>query len=322
MISNQEINRRFADIMNIQTPSVSNPYFLKQIFAMGYREEFMDFYKHIENRYENIDEFVKHQAVIREQIFNEIKEHKSYKSFNEMDMNHFKIDQDLKGLHQSIYHERCEDCYYLSLDLKKANFQVLKYLDPSIVKNADSYEAFISHYTDDEWIIASRAFRQVGFGQLNGKRISTVSKWLIGQYIKPVLNILGCGLDHLEVFQKDEVIFKLPKMDNYKDIISKINSIELEHPVEVHIELFKIEPWALKDGERKIETFYVKTLYDLETLLLKEYVFKGVPSKYKLIANALFFNRAMEEFFLIFDIDGIPSKMLRTLQLEKIRKED
>eukprot|EP01105_Mastigella_eilhardi_P013900 TRINITY_DN3167_c0_g1_i1.p1 TRINITY_DN3167_c0_g1~~TRINITY_DN3167_c0_g1_i1.p1 ORF type:complete len:245 (+),score=59.83 TRINITY_DN3167_c0_g1_i1:73-807(+) len=72
----------------------------------------------------------------------------------------------------------CKDIYttencgkkLISLDMKQANFNALRLINPALVRNAATYEAFMATITDDKFLIGSKHLRQVIFGKANPKQ--------------------------------------------------------------------------------------------------------------------------------------------------------
>ena len=56
---------------------------------------------------------------------------------------------------------------------------LIKYVDPEIVLNADTYQDFIKKFADSDYIAESKYCRQVIWGKLNPKRHITVEKYMI-----------------------------------------------------------------------------------------------------------------------------------------------
>lgn len=86
---------------------------------------------------------------------------------------------------------------FISIDMKQANYNVLKYYDNSIFtvngESTNSWEEFISKFTDNKHIQKSKYIRQVILGNCNASRqvryekqlIESVLKKLLVEYIEP-----------------------------------------------------------------------------------------------------------------------------------------
>ena len=130
--------------------------------------------------------------------------------------------------------------YFISIDIIKANFNALKYLDPGIVLNAPTWEDLMKKYTNLQYCIQSKIFRQILFNTLGcDKKISSIQKYIlytIYTKISPKCEIIGrCGSDELIVKSNASDI-----MTTYQLITETI----LELPLEIH-SILRITPYCL-----------------------------------------------------------------------------
>ena len=72
-------------------------------------------------------------------------------------------DIDVKVGEHSLYSEETNGKFYVSIDLKKANFQALKFA--GVLDDVD-YDHFMYKYGADEYIRNSKYLRQVIFGKM------------------------------------------------------------------------------------------------------------------------------------------------------------
>ena len=123
---------------------------------------------------------------------------------------------------------------FTSIDLRKANFQALRFYDPDILKGAKTYGEFISLYSSSKFLQESKYTRQVIFGKLNPKRQITIEKylvWKIQELIDARLGISG------QLFSRhtDELIYT-GSLDS--SAIEKL--VQEELGLEVKAEVFKL----------------------------------------------------------------------------------
>lgn len=110
--------------------------------------------------------------------------------------------------------------FYISCDIKKANFHAMKFYDKSLVLNCDTWEQLIGKFTKIKYFIESKYFRQIVFGNLKGKRIGAIERYLhsyLYNEVKGVVNVCGKLSD-------DELIVKTTK-DTIGDDVKKITEI-------------------------------------------------------------------------------------------------
>lgn len=96
---------------------------------------------------------------------------------------------------------------FASIDLCEANFQSLKFVDPSIVDNCSDYESFAKKFTDIEYLIKCKKIRQVIFGNLCPQRQQTIQKYIIFK-IQECLMKSGIWITDICSTSSDEIIFK------------------------------------------------------------------------------------------------------------------
>ena len=82
----------------------------------------------------NPQEFVEGFKDIRENVIKTIKDGEAYQKFNNMDMNVYAVDKNkYKQKSKNIYHEGNIGKTLISIDLRKANFQAMNYVDKNIM---------------------------------------------------------------------------------------------------------------------------------------------------------------------------------------------
>lgn len=160
----------------------------------------------IETKYDgNVDKWLDYCAGVRDRAIEKVKNTPEYIEFNEGDLKKYDIPNKGYG-ERNCYTEETDGKKFLSIDLKKANFQTLKYLD--IIKE-DTYDEFIKSVGGDDYIAGSKYLRQVIFGNCNPKRQIRVEKYLIDKIMNLVMEEVYPKYDVFSV-NSDEVVFSLP----------------------------------------------------------------------------------------------------------------
>ena len=163
--------------------------FNEEMFSY-YRELYKDFWPYneellmndeIKSFDNNVDIWLEFYGRLRDNIINTLENSKEYIDFNSKDLSEYDIPKELNVGEHSIYNEECEGKYFMSIDLKKANFQALKHVG---VLNDDTYEDFIKRFGGTEYFAKSKYLRQVIFGKLNPKRQVKVEKYLMSKILK------------------------------------------------------------------------------------------------------------------------------------------
>ena len=101
---------------------------------------------------------------------------------------------------------------FISIDMKKANFSSLRYYDASIFDNADTWEDFISKFTDNEFIINSKSIREVIMGNCNSGRVTTYEKFITDQLLTLIIDA-GIEPNNIVFFSNDEIVVDVTDLD-------------------------------------------------------------------------------------------------------------
>jgi hypothetical protein len=173
----------------------------------------------IENRFNgNVDMWLDHYAHLRDNIINTVMGSDEYKHFNEMNLTSYTI-KPVCG-ERSCYNEEAENTSFISIDLKKANFQALRYMK---VFDDESYEKFITRFNGDEYMMNSKYLRQVIFGKMNAGRQVAIEKYMVSLIYDAVCNKLKNSGYELYSMNSDELVFA----ETEKAIINKqYNTVE------------------------------------------------------------------------------------------------
>ena len=230
----------------------------------------------------NPTSFVNGFYEVREEVIQWVKNNPAYQKFNNMDMNVYAVDKNkYKQRARNIYNEGNIGTRLISIDLRKANFQAMNYVDKEIMGNSDTYDEFIRKHTDIPLIIESKYFRQVIFGQLNPSRVFTVETYMVYQILDYIHKALPFKFE-INSINADEIVISY-NMDEYTEntfynnesVISLPKCIMDNLGIEVHTEYFYLEGYNFFSNRRnrKHFTFYVKnftTLPDTNGVLKKE----------------------------------------------------
>ena len=217
--------------------------FDENMFAY-YRELYTDFWPHkaeelMEKEIEecgSVDEWLKKYGELRDNIINTLENSEEWKAFNQCDMSQYAVSSTVGE--KSIYTEEQDNCNFISIDLKKANFQVLKSI--GVIKEP-TYEDFIYSFGGSQYFAGSKYLRQVIFGKLNPKRIITYEKYLIHK----VLMVVQERHPEWDLFSimHDELIFKM-NADTFPEDMETSNLTAIIKDVlglDVRVELIHVE---------------------------------------------------------------------------------
>jgi hypothetical protein len=157
---------------------------------------------------------------------------------------------------------------FVSIDVKNANYRVLKYYCPSLCENLE-WNDFIKKFTSNEIIITSKYFREIVFGKLGFKQIGKMPIIFIDKVIKHVELKYSEYLEILRCYN-DEVIFKiLPH--KYVSFMSLLDEFRTWID-ELDNECYRVDVFKLKQlGSR---SYFVKENQN------NKVDFKAIPKKF------------------------------------------
>lgn len=310
--------KRFLSDLNLSFQFVDFNHFLYCINTFGYRKKWNEMLQMITERYDGspnkfLDEYYK----IRDNIITSVLDNKDYQFFNEkVDMNTFSLDAESRKIPTAnIYNRENNKKYFLSIDLKHANFQTLKHISSSIVNNANTYEEFIGGFTDLDYIKESKYTRQVIFGKLNAKRQIKAAKFFINEIrklIEPIIKPYGYKVVSMCV---DEVVFEVPEKEIHVELMDDLMVLIKETTqFDVHVEFFKLFAFEFQDMESGIckFTFYQKDCGD------GDIIFKGIPNTYYKMVQKLYFNEPLRDEDYMFEYEGSTAQLLDEFQIKLI----
>ena len=320
---NKEIEslcRRFISDNNLQFQYVDYLHFLYCLGLFGYEKQWYGLLEMIKNRFDNNpNKFLEKYYQIRDKIITDILDKKEYKFFSEeMNMNDFALDKDSRNIPSSnIYNRENLGKMFLSIDLKKANFQVLRHISPATVNNCSTYEDFIGCYTDLDYIKNSKYTRQVIFGKLNPKRHITCEKYFINEIRKLIDNTITSNGGNIISMSNDELVYHISEPVNFtNDMVLKLTEI-IKNVTDftVHADIFKLNGYEFQfmdTGKTKF-TFFEKEFSDGRKKL------KSVPVIFYKMVYKLMNDLPLHNEDYMFEYDkNMTCQFFNEFQIEKI----
>lgn len=245
--------RRFVKDYNLPINVIDSPYFeyYMETYDWFPKNEYEELVNDIETRFGgNVNLWLEEYAEMRDEIITTIENTDAYRDFNTCDMKQWETPKEMKNFpDMNIYNQSSIGKTFISIDLKKANFQALKWVNPDIVLDSDTYEDLIDSWGyDSEYMRTSKYTRQVIFGKLNPKRTITVEKYIMSKVydiiINDKMNFIGEYDARLVAFKSDELIFEVlaenPVVGSELLFEYMKQIIKDKVGVEVHIDLFKV----------------------------------------------------------------------------------
>lgn len=327
MLYNRELAKRFISDYKLPIPLINEEYFFYHLSL--YQED----YNSLENYFELLDmidekyggdceKFLENYYNVRNKIITTVMDTEAFQKFNTMDMNIYAIKDRPNISSNNIYNNDNIGEFFISIDLKKANFQTLKNIDKDIVFGADTYEDFIGKFTDLEYVKTSKYTREVIFGQLNPKRHITAEKYFITQIYKKVIEEFPYLADKCVSLSNDEMIFKVEFL-RYNDKLTcfalrkDIQKIANDFGFDVHVEFFHLRAYNLvfKESRSVRKTFFMKEYFCTDG----KFKLIAVPLQYHSICYKLYKGGGLIEADYHFDYEGMNARFCEEFDIEEIR---
>ena len=184
--------------------------------------------------FQDDESFLDYRSRVRNDIINDISNNEKYISWtqsNDVYITPFPV------LKKEVFIRNNANKTFLSFDLKAGNFSVLRYIDKSIVRNYDTWEEYVRHFSPFEYFQLSKHFRQVTLGKLDSaKRIKKYEYVIMSSLIQThILNQGILNINDIVMSCYDEVIFDITNKSIEKLVIPKDMQDNL------HVEVFTLQ---------------------------------------------------------------------------------
>ena len=229
----------------------------------------------IENEYDGcVEKWLEYCASVRDNAINGVMETDEYKKFNSMDLSQYNF-APICG-ERSCYTEETNGKRFLSIDLRKANFQALKYV--GVISDA-TYEQFVNRFGGDDYIANSKYLRQVIFGKMNPSRQIKIEKYLMSKVYEVIKDVTEKYSFTIFSMNSDELIFAIPEEfynncqddENTREFINDIyNLVGKNIGVEIKVEYIEVRrlPIVSANGT-KIDAYERTNLFTNQKTLKK-----------------------------------------------------
>jgi hypothetical protein len=263
------------------------------------------------SKFESEDKFLSNYYVIRDNIIKTIEATEIYKEFNSVNMDKYNVDNKVVGA-KNIFKKTNVDKFFISIDLKKANFQAMKYFSKDLVLGCETYNELISKFTDLEYMKESKYLRQVIFGNINPKRQVKIERYMTEQIYKSLHTILIL-LDKREVKMicNDEIIFEISEHDANEISVKGLEEVIKQNTTfDVDVEIYQLR--EIKNTEFYVKEFINKDGYELMC----------IPAVYHAQAYKKYNNMEIVNNDLVFLYENRACTFLEPLDFDKDSKEE
>lgn len=229
----------FCKLMDISMPNLD--YFDYYVNQLSKTNKFKNI-KYLVSLYEKLEETCDDIFKLKIDKSNEIIEYlKNTRAYNEL------VDDNLLPSYPTTKNfEYTSGKKYISIDISKANWVVLKKYDPDFKQELGySYDDFLSKFDVPEIFHFSKQFRQYVFGNINPKRQGKVQRAIIETVMDRYRNL---NLD-IACIKNDEVIYSFDTMDQVEYIINDIDdTFSVKLFMVDRVDDFRVNTYIDKDG--------------------------------------------------------------------------
>lgn len=210
ILKSETLLKHFCKTCNLPITIFQNPYFESRLKVTNRQYDsiakFKLFCKCLE-RYKNEQEYLTEYKRIKESVIQNIQSNPDYSRFcDKMNAEPF------RGIFPktNLYSETNNEGLFISIDLKSANFSAMRYYGNNIFDGTESWQEFISRYTDNAHIIQSKYIRQVILGACNPKCQVRAEGYLTGFLCNYITDEMPNAREFIFSVTSDEIILKLP----------------------------------------------------------------------------------------------------------------
>ena len=295
----KQIRGKFVDDFQLPITTLEDPYFDKQIHLLedsfGAATKYLELMTIIRDYFNgNPQAFLEHRRSVKDKILSEILASEGYKAML-ADKSPLEDYTPLVGARE-LYTEEQDGGMFVSFDMVKANFQALRYVDPSIVRDCETWEEYVSKFTDIPYIAAAKQVRQEVLGKLNGKRLAAIERRIANEFAKEFKDRLGIYGFSLFSIKTDEIIFKFDgsekQFESFKVLDQEFQGFKFRaNKFRLHMRVFKR---ALSD--KRIVVYEKEDYLNARRRILKAVPAIYYPQVYKLL-NGMKINESEDLIF-------------------------
>ena len=203
------LKKRFCKDCNLPINLFDEPYFTQRLVILdslfGCIDKFNVFCRELE-QFENEQEYFAYYNTVKDSVINMIRENSMYQKFSNDTFSDTQIiKRTIPVGKKNLYIDENDGKSFISIDMKKANFSALRHYSPDIFKGRETWEAYISLFTNHEHIKNSKYIRQVILGALNPKKQITYETYLMDILYLHIKEVMGNRVEFYSI-GVDEIV--------------------------------------------------------------------------------------------------------------------
>lgn len=192
----ESLKKRFCKDQNLPIKVYSEPIFTERLKLFDAYEKYLEFCSMFRIRFDSDEQaYLAYYNDLKDRIINYIKESEAFQSLNKADMyKEFPIYGE--GIPKGdTYKDKNIGKSFLSIDIKKANFNALVHYGneigtpfaPNLTQDIDkNWSQFMAMFTNIPYFATSKYIRQVVFGNCNPKRVIAYETYLMSDFLSKI----------------------------------------------------------------------------------------------------------------------------------------
>ena len=260
MFELERLNERFLKDFDIKIkPDIAyTDYFdarLNQyeLYKPGTIEKYEEFKKYITDTYENMDSYYNERNNFIKNVLTDQQMRQKKYGIEGNELKEYNIKK-YPFSRKDVYNDEGLNKTFISMDLKSASFQALRYFNKEIIRNTDSYKDYVSLFTDKLYFDNKR-IRSSIFGKTCNDKIAKIEKFITEKILLEVLKTEEES--SIKSFNNDEVVFEV--QNDSSTTVENVKKFAKNLDIIVDIEQFELSKIVGSDNG------YVKNLIDLNT---------------------------------------------------------
>ena len=233
---------RFCKDCNIPIRLFQEPYFTDRLALFdkfyGTLDKWNLFVEELQ-KYNCEQDYFEEYNRVKDSAILTIKESEAYQRFNADDMNKYRVTHENLP-NKDIFKPTNDGKSFISIDMRKANFSSLHHYSADMF-DVNTWEEFISKFTDNQHIINSKYIRQVILGNCNPKRHITYEKYLMDILLTDLLE-KHIPIERVVFFSNDEIVIDVSDMNKSRQVLLAFN---IEQYLKDASPKFKVELFTL-----------------------------------------------------------------------------
>ncbi len=302
----RRLRSRYVKDYSLPIPVLDDPYFSYYIGLFDRTFQTRQSHGYLETMVSRLGEslFFEHYNAVKNKVIDAIKSSAAFNRFQEMNLERYDFSGSKWNKRSLVYQAQNHRTTFITIDLMKANFHVMQYVDPELVLGAKTYPEMLRPFTDEPYILGSKYIRQVIFGHLNSKRQQHVQKYIMGQIDQVLVKDYHINPESIDCSTADEITFRVEE-GHLTSILQTIASA-FQNELHVFYHMARVEPFVLH--QLGSTSFFVKEFVGSDKV-----DFKGIPKVFFPQCFRYYYHEPCHEYDLVFEHEKRLARFLQPL---------